>query len=78
MLIPLLLSHLALILQLFLLQQLTRLIQAAVSIEVGLWSFTSLRWNCGAHTPGHNQSTKCWEAVTAALKGRGDVMIIRG
>ncbi len=24
--------------------------------------------NCGAHTPGYNQSMKCWEAVTAAFK----------
>jgi hypothetical protein len=27
--------------------------------------------NCGAHTPGHNQSMKCWETVTTALKGHG-------
>jgi hypothetical protein len=27
--------------------------------------------NCGAHIPGHNQATKCWEAVTAAIKARG-------
>ena len=27
--------------------------------------------NCGAHTPGHNQATKCWENVLAALKSRG-------
>jgi hypothetical protein len=27
--------------------------------------------NCGAHIPGHNQTTKCWENVTVALKARG-------
>jgi hypothetical protein len=27
--------------------------------------------NYGAHTPGHNQATKCWENVLAALKSHG-------
>ncbi len=27
--------------------------------------------NCCTHTPGQNQTTKCWENVLAALKNRG-------
>ena len=27
--------------------------------------------NCGAHTPGHNQATKCCKYVLAALKSHG-------
>jgi len=57
-----------------LLHQVTRLIQEAASTEVGLWSGTLLCWktgNCGAYIPGHNQATKSWEAVTAAIKSWG-------